>query len=211
MAMQMNAVLLKGDHLEALETKGLGWLGYSRPEMLVDNVPGALVARTSADLLARQASAVEVVGLTVHDGWTLVVDPSGFIVEDLEGWLALSGELSTRVICLRHDEFGTELGVFDEGRMRRIISHEEGEGSTYLGEPLAVEEWWQARLPSLEELVQSVACLSIDLERVNVAVLFRLLQLRHDPQARAACLSDPAPRASSELPDNVVPLVLAAS
>lgn len=210
MAMQMNLVLLRGDHLAALESQGLGALGYSVPHTIVDNVPGALIARTADNLLSQAGRPTEVIGMTLAQGWTVIVDPSGLITEDLEGWLAMSARLDTRVISVRCDELSTEFAVFDEGKMRRIVSYEAGEGSTYLGKPLAIEDIWEARLPTVEELLETLACLAIDLLTVNATSLYTLWEMGFDESARDVELLVVTQEAEAVV-DNVVQLLWAAS
>ena len=210
MVKQVNAVLLQGDHLTFLRSQGLAMLGYSRALHSVENVAGAFVARTAQALASQAEEFLETVVMTQAQGWTVVSDPSGFLAEDLEGWAALSAQLGSRVICVRHDDLGTELAVFDEGRARRIVSFELGEGVTYVGAPLAVEELWAEAKPEAEELLEAVACLSVDLQRVNASALYEVSQHRYFEGDRSIILPV-FDEALEEVPDNVVNLLWAAS
>lgn len=186
-------------------------MGYGTCVRRKANVPGGLVARTAAFMSAIGDEYLELVASTVADGWTVLSDPSGFLGEDLEGWAAISAELRTRVICLRHDDLGMELAVFDEGRARRIVSDDPEEGTTFVGEPLAVEGLWEGVLPTPAELIESAACISVDLERINANALFEVSAYRYCSADRTVEMPVFEAEVALAAPDNVVHLLWAAS
>ena len=81
MVRQVNVVMLQGDHLSFLRDRGLAALGYGEPLTTLENVAGAFVMRTSAELAAQADEHLETLAMTVADGWTILSDPSGFL-----GW-----------------------------------------------------------------------------------------------------------------------------
>ena len=128
-------------------------------------VAGAFLPRVCA--AAFEAGARELACTTELDGQLVLSDPSHELCLELEAWCELSAQLQTRVVIARHESLGVEFAVFESGRCLRLLSWEPGEELVQVGTPLPQESLFRGPVPTLEELYEWLACMGLDLERLN--------------------------------------------